>query len=229
MHIIDISNYMEVNSDVDEVWLLSTPVEVCCEIYDEMATSGTLWLFVPHRMLKQPGTITPMQLADEILVKSEYYLKNIITIHHHVGPNNLLRGAYEEIYLFAKDPREYAFNKDAIRIEPVYKGAEWFGTRDNGQTSYGDRITRRYNEQGKDPGNVWVHEVRTDTAGQVLDRSEPFPRKEAVRRCIRAGSNIGDPVFTMWPSDEVEMVIKNEERAFERLNSNDYLPGDDEC
>jgi len=126
--------------------------------------------------------------------------------------NNPLQVSYEEIFLLVKNRDSYYFDKNPIRVEPVYQGNEWNGNRKNGRSSYRDQITKRYNSEGKDPGNVWIEEIRTETANNVLDRAVPFSRKEAIRRCVLAGSKTEDTVTIIWPSEEIPDIIESEDR-----------------
>lgn len=218
MYIIDISNHISESIDVDE--LLETLNKISIEIYDEMDSSETLWIFATNT--NQGGTFEPlpMKIGAKIQKNSKLYLRDIITIHTNIGTTNTLHQSYEEILLFVKDIEEYHFNKDAIRIDPVYEGNEWNGHRANGQSSYRDSVTKRYNPDGKDPGNVWLEEIRTETKSSVLDRTEPFSRKEAIKRCILVGSEENEVINTLGVPKEVSDIIISEGRSVKNMSRN---------
>lgn len=182
-----------------------------------MDESSTLWVFVANRDEDGLGS-TAMRAAQEAQDGTELSLRDIITVHTETGHDGDLRGVYEEVLLFVKDTSQYTFDKDSIRVEPVYKGEEWNGHRSEGKSSYRGRRTKRYNSDGKDPGNVWLNEIRTDTDSRVLDRTEPIPREEAIRRCVRVGTAGEDLVYTLWADSQATRVIESEGGTEESLD-----------
>ncbi|MBX0288697.1 hypothetical protein EGH22_20410 [Halomicroarcula sp. F28] len=175
-----------------------------------MESSSTLWVFVANRDTDATGA-TAMQVAQHVQQQTELILRDIITVHTETGHDGVLRGICEEVLLFVKDSRAYRFNKDRIRVAPVYKGEEWNGNRSEGKSAYRGGQTKRYNPDGKDPGNVWLDEIREETESAVLDRTEPIPRTEALRRCIRAGLHDNKQVHTLWTDSAASDVISSEE------------------
>ena len=220
MYLVDVLERLESGSSKKGV--LSETTDVCSSIYENMDVADTLWVFTPHILSEEFGPITPMSLCDSIQADTDLLLRNLITVYRHIGYDSLLRGSFEEILLLVKDKENYYFDKDSIRVEPVYQGNEWNGNRENGRSSYRDKVTKRYNSEGKDPGNVWMEEIRTETSNKVLDRTIPISRKEAIKRCVRAGSKRGDVITVIWPSDEAEDIIESEDRiANLKQNMND--------
>lgn len=181
-------------------------------IESEMDDKQTLWIFAPHCVSNRGTTLTPLGLAQSVSDSSDLFLRDIITVHTESTPSGLLDSSYQEILFFVKDNDNYYFDKDAIRVDPVYRGEEWHGHRENGRSSYRGEFTKRYNPEGKDPGNVWLSEIRTETDSKVLDRTEPLPREEAVRRCVRAGSEEGDKVAGLWIEDSITEAVRDESR-----------------
>lgn len=212
MYIIDVSTGLEEMNGSETDDIVSDIANICSAIYEQMDSFDTLWIFTPPHVRNPSIQFTSMQLCEAIQSESNYLLRNIVAVHRCTGHDNLLQGVYEEILLLVKDRDKYYFDKNPIRVEPVYEGKEWNGYRENGRSAYRDRITKRYNSAGKDPGNVWLTEIRTETNNNVLDRTEPFPRVEAIRRCVRLGSEEGDIVSTVWTPEEVVGIIESEDR-----------------
>jgi hypothetical protein len=75
---------------------------------------------------------------------------------------------------------------------------------------------RRYNPEGKDPGNVWLTEDRAQTADQAIDETRPLPLSEAVQRCVLVGSGDEEIVYTLW-ADEFEEAITTENRTMKDI------------
>jgi hypothetical protein len=210
MVLVDMTKELEKSEEWEDI--LSESVDIFSNIYKMMGETETLWIFVPSILFDDLNSITPMAVAKTIQAETGLLLRNIITVHRHTGHDGVLRGSYEEILLLVKNKKSYYFDKDSIRIEPVYQGKEWNGSRENGQSAYRDKETKRYNSEGKDPGNVWMNEIRTETASNVLDRTMPFSRSEAITRCVRAGSKEGSTVTAVWPSEECVKIIQSEGR-----------------
>lgn len=187
-------------------------------IYNSMGDSSTLWIFVANRDKDGLGA-TAMRVGQQIQSETELSLRDIITVHTETGHDGYLKGVYEEILLFVKDTSAYSFDKDSIRVKPVYKGEEWNGHRSRGKSAYRGRQTKRYNPDGKDPGNVWLNEIRTETDSRVLDRTEPISREEAIRRCVRVGADKKSFVYTLWADKKWSDVIESEGATEKKLDN----------
>ena len=196
----------------------SSPVLLWKKICDSMDESSTLWLFVTNRDDDRLGS-TAMRVGQQIQNETELSLRDIITVHTQTGNDGYLKGIYEEILLFVKDTSNYSFDKDSIRVKPVYKGKEWNGHRSKGKSAYRGQQTKRYNPEGKDPGNVWLNEIRTETDSRVLDRIEPIPREEAIRRCVRVGVDNNGVVYTLWADKQWSDVIESEGATEKKLEN----------
>jgi hypothetical protein len=207
MNIIDLSNMESssiLSSKTDRVWT---------EVYEQMSDEETLWIFVGNER-RENSFYLPMKLAIRIREVSNLVLKNIITRYTDAEDPDGLDNVYEQILFFVKDKREYIFNKDSIRVEHVYEGIEW-GDRETGQSSYHDTEVRRYNPDGKDPGNVWLDEIRNKTSDETVDQILPFKRNRAIRRCVRAGSK-EEEIVQIWGiggvKDEIKNTVQDENR-----------------
>jgi len=187
-------------------------------IYERMEPEETLWVVAPNTY--QDGRLRPvaMAVADYARQESSLILKNMVTVHQWEDRGGDMESAYDELLFFVKDKREYQFHKDEIRVAHVYEGNEWGGEREEGNSAYHDTKVRRYNPDGKDPGNVWLDEDRTQTDNQEVDEVNPIPLEEALRRCVLVGSGEGETVYTLWTND-IEDVVADEGRTVEPLDA----------
>lgn len=219
MHVVDLRSLAESASTVEEA--LERTRELWSAIYDEMTEMETLWVFAPNGYDEAGCWPVPMAVADYARKETDLVLKNIVTRFQHPIHGRDLESVYEEILFFVKDKRSYRFDKDPVRIAHVYKGKEWGGERETGQSSYHDTEVQRYNPNGKDPGNVWLTEIRDQTPDETVDETQPLRRTEALARCIRAGSEAGETV-NLWMTDEefTETVDKEEREAKVRTSDN---------
>lgn len=215
MYLVDLSGAVKNAESQQDI--LDTTAGIWSGIYSKMESDETLWIVAPNTY--QDGRMWPiaMEVANYIKQVSEFVLKNTITVHQWEDRGADMESAYDEILFFVKDKREYRFNKDNIRVSHVYQGNEWGGEREEGNSAYHDTEVRRYNPDGKDPGNVWLHEDRTQTGNQEIDETGPISLDEALRRCVLAGSNKGETVHTLW-SEGAEEVVTAEERTTEQLD-----------
>lgn len=216
MYLVDLTAVISHCSSLDEV--LNETKYLWPSIHNEMSPEETLWVISPNEY--RAGRMWPvaMAVADYAREESNLVLKNTISVHQWDDRGADMESAYDEILFFVKDKRQYRFEKDRIRVEHVYQGHEWGGEREKGNSAYHDREVSRYNENGKDPGNVWLEEIRTQTDNQEVDETGPIQMKEAVRRCILVGSDEGETVSVLGSGDGVEETIENENRVAESFS-----------
>jgi len=210
MHIVDLNPLLTVATTLEEV--LQHTEELWSAIYDEMSPDESLWVFVPNRYSDGEFWPAAMAVADDVRTETSFVLKNIITRYRNPAGGGDMKNVYEEILFLVKDKRAYRFNKDEIRVAHVYEGNEWGGERTKGSSAYHDAEVQRYNPNGKDPGNVWLEEIRDQSSGETVDETKPLPRNEALKRCIRAGSNEGESVHLWLCDDSFEETVVNENR-----------------
>lgn len=201
---------------IDE--LLSNITESSQQIYSQMDDDETLWIVCTNQYGEDGCRSVALELADSIREEAPFTLKNTVTVHTNRECGGKLGSIYKEILFLVKDKRNYKFNKDAIRIPHVYKGNEWGGEREKGSSAYHDTEVRRYNPDGKDPGNVWTEDDRAITNGENVDETRPTTLDEAVERCVLAGSDEDEIVHTLWmdspdeiagrPTEPMKMEIK---------------------
>lgn len=188
-------------------------------IYDRMEPSETLWIIAPNAYRNGQFWPVAMAIADYARKESNLTLKNSITVHRWDDRGGDMESAYDEILFFVRDKREYQFHKDRIRVSHVYEGKEWGGERKEGNSAYHDTKVRRYNPDGKDPGNVWLDEDRSQTENQEVDQVNPISLEEAVRRCIRVGSEENETVFLLWAEDAMDDIVTDEGRVAKQLDA----------
>lgn len=216
MYLVDLSRMVSASDTQEDV--LNATEGLWGALYDRMDLTETLWVVAPNAY--RNGRLWPvaMEIADYAREESGLSLKNTITVHQWEDRGGDMESAYDEILFFVKDKREYQFNKDDIRAAHVYEGNEWGGERKEGNSAYHDTKIRRYNPDGKDPGNVWLDEDRTQTENQEVDEVGTIPLEEALRRCVLVGSDEGETVYTLWKND-IEDVVTGEGRVSEQLDA----------
>lgn len=197
---------------------------LCSDIYEEMEPEETMWMFTPAEQIEEKFWPVGMAAADAVREQSPFVLKNIISRYQDETRERQgkLSNSYEEILFMIKNKREYFFNKDAIRVEHVYEGNEW-SDRKEGTSSYHDYNVRRYNPKGKDPGNVWLREIRTETPNKTVDRIDSLPRSEAILRCIRAGSQAGEHVTAIGFDEAIMTMLEEEGRDGMVVSINEFM------
>lgn len=215
MYLVDVSEQVAAAESLEGV--LEETRGIWDAIYERMNPDETLWVVAPNSYDDSELWPVAMALADYAREESALTLKNTITVHRWEDRGADMESAYDELLFLVKDKREYQFHKDEIRVEHVYQGNEWGEDREAGSSAYHDTEVRRYNPDGKDPGNVWLDEDRTVTEGQEIDRVEPIPLEEALRRCVLVGSSPGETVHSLW-SDEIEDVAAEEDRNVNQLD-----------
>lgn len=210
MYLVDLERVVSDADLLDD--LLDRLDGLWTDIHDEMDDEETLWVFAPNRYGDDGCWPVAMAVADAARAETGLILKNVITRHRSPDGGGGMTSTYEEIIFFVKDKGSYRFDKDPIRIAHVYEGNDWTGNRTSGTSAYHDTEVRRYNPNGKDPGNVWLDERRDDTTGQTVDEVRPVPRAEALRRCLRAGSDAGERVDGWFLSEAFHDVIEESGR-----------------
>ena len=107
------------------------------------------WMKAVHRSLKPSGSFF-LAIGDEyaadlcVTAKRDvgFHLRNWIIWHYTFGqqPKNKFARSHTHILYFTKDPKNFTFNPDAVRVASAR------------QTTYGDS---RANPKGKLPDDVW--------------------------------------------------------------------------
>jgi hypothetical protein len=202
-------NLREIIRDADSIEnALKATDGVWESIYDKMDSTETLWVLVPNEYRDSRMWPSAMAFGDYIREEAAFDLKNTISVYYwrDTTDNPDLQSAYCDILFLVRDKRDYQFHKDRIRVSHIYEGNEWGGERESGSSAYHDTEVRRYNPEGKDPGNVWLNEDRTQTADQSIDETSPLSLSEAVQRCVLVGSDNDEIINILW-ADEFEEAI----------------------
>jgi hypothetical protein len=218
MYIVDLRDAIAESSTLEGV--LAEFQGLWSSLYERMDPSETLWVIAPNDY--RDGQMWPVAMfaADYIREEAGFALKNTITVHTISDRGGDMVSAYDEVLLLVKDKRDYQFHKDEIRISHVYEGNEWGGKREKGNSAYHDTEVRRYNPDGKDPGNVWLKEDRSQTPSQEVDATSPTLFEEAIRRCIRVGTQEEEVVHAIW-GDRFEDIVADENRQFSALDADE--------
>lgn len=216
MYLVDLRGQIRDADSLDDA--LGATESVWKSIYGRMDPAETLWILAPNDY--RDGRMWPcaMAFAECIRQEASFDLKNTISVHSwmETEDNPDLQPAYCDILFFVRDKRDYQFHKDRIRVSHVYEGNEWGGERETGSSAYHDTEVKRYNPEGKDPGNVWLREERTQTDNQSMDETTPLPLSEAIRRCVLVGSGHQETIYTLW-ADEFERAITAENRTMNNI------------
>jgi site-specific DNA-methyltransferase (cytosine-N4-specific) len=197
-------------------------VEVLRTLFSELrrtlTSDGTLWLNLGDsygkgkRLLGIPWRVA-LALQDD-----GWILRNAIVWHK---PNAMpestkdrLRGTYEQVFLFAKQPK-YHFGLDEIRVPhaPVSIAragrARKTAYAPDGQTP-GKRKETTPNSLGANPGDVWS--IPTKPFKEAHSAVMP---PELARRCVLAGSKPGGIVLDPFSgSGTTGMVAREEGRKY---------------
>lgn len=216
MYLVDLSDIVSQASSLDDA--LDETRGIWVSLYDQMDANETLWVIAPNDY--RDGRMWPMAMAaaDTAREESKLTLKNTITLHTWDDRGADMESAYDEILFFVKNKGKYQFHKDRIRVAHVYEGHEWGGEREKGNSAYHDREVTRYNPDGKDPGNVWLEETRTQTDNQEVDETGPISLQEAVRRCVLVGSSEGETVYIINGDESLRNTVASEDRVTEQLD-----------
>jgi len=216
MYLVDLTDVVLRASSIDDA--IGATRGIWASLYERMNPEETLWVVAPNDY--RDGRLWPvsMAIADAARDESSLKLKNTITLHTWENRGADMENAYDEILFFVKNKREYQFHKDRIRVAHVYQGHEWGGERKEGNSAYHDRKVTRYNDDGKDPGNVWLEEDRTQTDDQEVDETESISLEEGVRRCVLVGSEHKETVYLINGGGSIRTTVTNEGREVEELD-----------
>ncbi|SDM96059.1 hypothetical protein SAMN05192554_110128 [Haloarchaeobius iranensis] len=224
MQLIDLS---QLTQDVDSLEALLDAIDSLWEpLYERMDSTEVLWVIAPNRYHNDRLWPVAMAVADRARKKAGFTLKNTISVHRWSERDSDLDPAYDEILMLVRDKHDYQFYKDEIRVAHVYEGHEWGGKREKGNSAYHDTEVTRYNENGKDPGNVWLEEVRTHSEDQSVDETNPISMPEAVKRLVRVSTTEDEGVHTVGLDSELVEVIEKMDRevseaSFETIPSSE--------
>lgn len=183
----------------------------------KLSADGSLWVISRNMCVNGSFVPLPLEVADRVKTDTDLHLKNVIIRYsENSACAKPLVAAYEVMLLFVKSLHGYFFNK-TVALEPhVFRDIEW-GRRKVGSNGYhSDRLTTRYPEGGRDPGNVF-YKVRRDIAGAIEDVS-PYPRDELLMKLVMMTTGEGWLVVSNIPDELIEAGIVSTGRAVEEVH-----------
>jgi DNA modification methylase len=147
--------------------------------------NGSAWINMKSRWMNEKGEVTgPLEGSLEpptwILeyTRGKLFLKNEIVWNYDIGSdtqNGKFHPRHESFFWFVKDPRNYKFYIDRIRV----------------QNKTGDP---RNNPNGANPTDVWYFPIVKGNAKQRNSHPAQFPEK-MIERIVLACSDEGDMII----------------------------------
>lgn len=198
------------------------------ELRRVLADDGTLWLNIGDSYGKGKQLMGVPWRVALALQDDGWVLRNAIIWHK---PNAMpestkdrLRGTYEQVFLFAKQPR-YHFGLDEIRVPHAPVSIARAGRSrktayaPDGQTP-GKRKETAPNPLGANPGDTWS--IPTKPFKEAHSAVMP---PELARRCVLAGTKPGGTVLDPFSgSGTTGMVAREEGRSYLGIDiSAEYL------
>jgi DNA modification methylase len=175
-------------------------------LYDRLDNNGVLWVICDN--VKTGKSIFPVAyILSEKFQKKGFYVQNNIIWPHMKNDKHVLSDAHSYILFLTKDAKKYNFSKDPIREVPIWKNIEW------GKRSF------RYNEKGKDPGNVWLPTL-DNGAGKITKHL--FLKYHEVLDRIILTSQVDKEILII--SDEVTPKLKNINHKIETVLYDSIVP-----
>ena len=141
------------------------------ELFDYAINSldenGVIWVVTTDIRNNTKFVPVSMIVLESALNKDLLNFNSIIWLHENEFGNGPFSNIYSNIMMFSKSSN-YHFDKDGIREKHIWKNVEW-----------GNRKFR-YNEKGKDPGNVWIKNT-DDGQGKIIEQKY-YTKKEIMER-----------------------------------------------
>lgn len=158
---------------------------IILELIRVLKKSGSCWINMKSRYLNEDGrTVSATQGSLEPptwlleYTRKKFFLKNLIVWNYDINSdtqNNKFHPRYEFWFWFVKDPKNYEFYLDRIRVPPK--------TQD-----------KRNNPIGANPTNVWYYPIVKGNSRERNFHPAQYPEK-MIERIIKACSNEGDLVL----------------------------------
>lgn len=171
--------------------------EVIKECHRVLAENGAIYWNVAQTPMD--GEILPLgAIFYNIFKEHGFYLKNWIIWHFEGGLNTKKRlsGRYENVLWFVKNPHNFIFNLDDIRIRP-----KWYKDKRN-------------NPKGKNPtdfwtfDNVWEINRVVNVSKEKTAHPTQFPEK-MIERIVKASSDKDDLVMDIFSGSGTVMKVAN--------------------
>ncbi len=153
---------------------------------------GVIWVVTTD--IRNGTKFLPISLIclESALGRSLSNFNSIVWLHENDSGNGLFSNIYSNIQMFSKSS-DYYFDKDPIREKHIWKDIEW------GKRKF------RYNEKGKDPGNVWIKNI-DDGKGKIIKQTY-YSQIEIIER-----------LFSLTSKEKNNLLLTN----FSNLKSTNY-------
>lgn len=156
--------------------------------------AATLWVLARNGY--DQGELVPWPFRLQAEARAAGWLAKNRFIVYDEEPDDERKpivGAYSSALMLVRDLKRYAFHKDTIREPHIYRDLEW-GKRAEGRTGYhSGKMSPRYPDRGRDPGNVFFKD-RRNAEGVVQD---VFPIEPAafLKKLLDLSTQSGDRVI----------------------------------
>jgi DNA modification methylase len=159
-------------------------------VFDEtkrvLKKNGSIYLNMKSRLIKNQ-LVPPFWVLDYF---SDMYLKNIIIWNFDWGgaTDKRFSSRYEFIFFFTKNPSEWIFNLDDIKIPSVNFRPD------------------RYKTQLKNPSDVWKIPLVSGNNPERTEHPAQYPEK-LIERIIKVASNPGSVVLDPFIGSGTTAVV----------------------
>ncbi|MHA1792128.1 MAG: DNA-methyltransferase [Promethearchaeota archaeon] len=171
--------------------------KVMKELYRILKPRGAIWVNMKSRWLDASlKTVSPLKGSLEPptwllnFTRGKLFLKNLVIWNYDINSdtkNNKFHPRYEFFFWFVKDPREYDFYLDRIRIPPKTKD-------------------KRNNPLGANPTDVWYFPLVKGNSKERCNHPAQYP-EVMIQRIILACSNEGDLVLDPFVGSGTTLVV----------------------
>ena len=177
---------------IDAIYLQDEKkIETLIKLIDNnLSKEGSLWLTCDNFLDVKYNNFIPFRL-QKLFSKKFFFLKNIICWVSESSNNQSLNDHFKLILFFTKDQKKFLFNKDLVREKHIWKDVEW------GKRKF------RYNEKGKDPGNVWLP-------------TEDDGKAKITKHCILNTKEKNDRIFNLSTSSKTKSLLFTYEKYFHK-------------
>ena len=165
-------------------------------VYKNISEEGSIWLTCNNFLDVEHDRFIPFRL-QKLFTKNNFYLKNIICWVSENSNNEYFNDYYKLILFFTKNEKKFFFNKDLVREKHIWKDVEW------GKRKF------RYNEKGKDPGNVWLP-------------TEDDGKAKITKHCILSTKEKNDRIFNLSTSANTRSALFTYE-SYKHKNLTDII------
>ena len=164
------------------------------KLYNSLDSKGSLWICCDHKITSKKILPIPFMLCERFQQKG-FFVQNSIIWPHLIEKRFLFKDFHSYCLFFTKEAKNYNFNKDSIREKPIWKDIEW------GKRSH------RYNEKGKDPGNVWMP-TEDDGKGKIT-KHLILTKNEVYERIMSTSENNSRVLFISDNKFESKIIRLN--------------------